>query len=136
MAARPTSRQVYRREKFFRALLWAQATYTLVTALWPIVDIESFMAVTGPKRDVWLVKTVGALLIPVAVTLYSYLLIDADKRPAIILGALTAIAFTTIDLYYALSDVIPDVYLADAVVEGIFLLGWLYVASTSGRHDD
>lgn len=130
-----TARQLIANHKVFRLLLWTQGTYTLITALWPIVDIESFMAVTGPKRDVWLVKTVGALLIPVALTLYSYLRIDTDWRPAMILGATTAIAFITIDVYYTLSDVIPNIYLADAFAELIFLIGWIYIATMRKRGD-
>lgn len=130
MAASSTgSSRPREKNKLLRWLLWSHATYILITAVWPIVDIESFMAVTGPKRDVWLVKTVGALLIPVAATLYSFLIIDTDRRPAILLGSLTALSFTIIDIYYAVSDVIPDIYLADAGVELIFLVGWIVVAS-------
>ena len=115
-------------EKVFRSLLWVQASYTMITAIWPLVDIDSFMAVTGPKHDVWLVKTVGALLIPVAACLYSFLFIRTDRKPAIILGSLTALAFICIDFYYAaITDVIADIYLADGVVELIFLAVWIYL---------
>jgi hypothetical protein len=92
--------------KLFRIIVWVQGIYTLVTAIWPIVDIESFMMVTGYKTDVWLVKTVGALLIPVAGCLISFLFIQTDRRPAFVLGGLTCIAFICIDFYYALTDVI------------------------------
>jgi hypothetical protein len=108
-------------------LLWVHGIYILITALWPIVHIKSFMEVTGYKTDIWLVKTVGALLIPVAVCLLSNLFIRTDPRPAIILGSLTAIAFMCIDFYYVLADVISDIYLADAVVECIFLILWVCV---------
>ena len=79
-------------------------------------------------RDVWLVKTVGALLIPVACTMYCFLFIRTDHRPAIVLSALTALAFVLIDFYYTLNDVISNVYLLDGVIELIFLIGWLYLA--------
>ena len=115
-------------EKVFRSLLWVQASYTMITAIWPLVDIDSFIAVTGLKRDVWLVKTVGALLIPIAACLYSFLFIKTDRKPAIILGSLTALAFVCIDFYYAaITDVIADIYLADGVVELIFLAVWIYL---------
>lgn len=128
-----SSETYFEENKLFRGLLWTQATYTLITALWPLIDIQSFMAVTGPKHEVWLVKTIGALLIPVAATLYSYLFINTDRRPAMILGLLIAVTFATIDIYYVLSEVIPIVYLADAAVEVIFLTGWIYLALTT-RH--
>lgn len=115
--------------KMLRPLLWTQASYILVTALWSLVDIASFMDVTGGKTDVWLVKTVGALLVPVAACLYSHLFLETDRRPALILGSLTAVAFASIDFYYALTDVISDIYMADGILEIIFLAAWVGVAS-------
>jgi hypothetical protein len=74
------------------------------------------------------VKTVGALLIPAACTMYCYLFIASDHRPAIVLASLTSVAFIAIDFYYALNDSISKVYLLDGMIELIFLLGWLYLA--------
>lgn len=112
----------------FRITLWTQASYILITAVWPLVDIESFINVTGHKTDIWLVKTVSALLIPVSITLYLYLFIKTDPRPPIALGSLTAVAFICVDFYYALTDVISDIYLADGAAEIAFLILWLYLA--------
>ena len=114
--------------RLLKYLIIVQAVYILLTALWPIIDIRSFMAVTGYKTDIWLVKTVGALLIPVALTLVMYLYIPTDRRPALMLGSGTAAAFICIDFYYALTDVIPDIYLADGLAEILFLACWLYIA--------
>jgi hypothetical protein len=116
----------------FRLLLWTQATYILVTAIWPLVHIESFMQVTGYKTDIWLVKTVGALLIPVAICLYMHIFIRTDHRPVIALGSLIAVAFMCIDFYYAFNNVISDVYLADAAVECVFFVLWLSIAFMQG----
>jgi hypothetical protein len=116
--------------RLIRFVLWFQSIYTLITAVWPLIDIESFMAVTGPKNDIWLVKTVGALLIPVAICLLSYLFIRTDYRPAFVLGSLTAIAFICVDCYYALHDVISDIYLADAGVEFVILALWIFIFFT------
>jgi hypothetical protein len=113
--------------KIFRSLLWIQGVYTLITAIWPLIHIESFMQVTGNKTDVWLVKTVGALLIPVALCLLMHLFIDIDRRPVALLGGLTAVAFSCVDFYYALNDVISDIYLADGAIEIVFVLVWTYL---------
>jgi hypothetical protein len=113
--------------KLFRSLLWIQSIYTLVTGLWPIIDIESFMVVTGYKTDQWLVKTVGALLIPVAVCMITHLFIPTDHRPVLLLALGTALAFLCIDFYYALNDVISDIYLADGVLQAAFFIAWAYV---------
>jgi hypothetical protein len=119
-----------------RTLLLVQSVYTLITAIWPLMSIESFMLVTGYKTDVWLVKTVGALLIPIACCLGSFLFINTDKRPAIILGSLTAIAFATIDFYYTLKHQIPKIYMLDGVIEIVFLTGWIYVALKENTRKD
>ena len=114
--------------KHVRFILWSQSVYMLLTAIWPIVDIQSFMFISGYKTDIWLVKTVGALLIPVSLTLGSFLFIrSADLRQAILLGSSTCVAFICIDFYYALNDVILDIYLVDGVLQILFLLNWIFI---------
>ena len=110
-----------------RLLLWIQTIYYLVTAIWPIVHIESFMDVTGPKTDIWLVKTVGVLLIPISLCFLTHLLLKVDHRPVMVLAATSCTGFACIDFYYALNDVIDDIYLADGVIQLILLAGWIYI---------
>jgi hypothetical protein len=45
-----------------------QGWFYLLTGLWAILDIDSFQRVTGPKVDLWLVKTVGVLVIVIGAT--------------------------------------------------------------------
>src|SRR5437763_430768 len=45
-----------------RGVAWVQGLYYLVTGLWPLLSIGTFQLVTGPKRDLWLVKTAGLLI--------------------------------------------------------------------------
>ena len=47
--------------KLLRDPLLAQSVYYVSTGVWPIVHLRSFMALTGRKRDTWLVQTFGAL---------------------------------------------------------------------------
>ncbi|HYE56274.1 MAG TPA: hypothetical protein VD996_15600 [Chitinophagaceae bacterium] len=91
------------------------------------MHIESFMVVTGPKNDIWLVKTVGALLIPICCCFLTHLFLRIDHRPVIVLAAVSCIAFACIDFYYALNDVISKVYLADGAVQLLLLLSWIYL---------
>jgi hypothetical protein len=113
----------------FRVTVTAQAIYALITGVWPLIHITSFLEVTGPKTDIWLVKTVGALLIPVSACLSLFVFIRAlDKRPAVLLGGLCSIAFICIDFYYALTDVISDVYLLDGIIQIGFLVCWIYIS--------
>ncbi len=94
-----------------------QGVYFVATGLWPIIHIQSFQWVTGPKIDLWLVKTVGVL-----VTVVGAVLISAARRRRItdeivLLAVGSALGLAAIDLVYALSGRISAIYLADAAVE-------------------
>jgi hypothetical protein len=111
--------------KIFCWLTIAQGGYYMITGIWPLVDIDTFMMVTGPKEDIWLVKTVGALVIPIGLVL---LLACRRKEPLVqtaVLAIASAVAFTVIDIVYSLNDTIRDVYLIDAALQLIFIAGWL-----------
>jgi hypothetical protein len=105
-------------------LIIIQAAYYLLTALWPLIDIQSFMLVTGPKTDIWLVKTVGALLIPASLTLLTYIYIRQERWPVLVLGPSLCLAFISIDVYYAMRDIISDVYLLDGFLQIVLLSCW------------
>lgn len=113
--------------KGYKLLLWVQGLYTLLTALWGLLDIDSFMAVTGPKTDIRLVKTVSVLLVAIAVCLLSALFISGYLLPVIILAALCSIGMAGIDFYYARHHVIASIYMLDGIAEIAFLTGWIYV---------
>jgi hypothetical protein len=107
------------------ALLLIQGIYYLITGLWPIAHIRSFMAVTGPKTDLWLVKTVGAITIAIAcVLLFAYATQEMNHTIKL-LPILSAAAFTIIDIYYPLKGVISKVYLIDSAIQILFILAWL-----------
>src|SRR4051794_34537304 len=50
------------KDQTVRRALITQSVYYVVTGLAPFVSRRAFEAVTGPKREWWLVQTVGALL--------------------------------------------------------------------------
>jgi hypothetical protein len=102
-----------------------QGVFYLATGIWPLVDIASFQVITGPKTDLWLVKTVGVL-----VTVIGAVLLVAGRRRRIteeivLLAAGSALGLAGIDLVYALSGRISAVYLADAGVEIGLAALWL-----------
>jgi hypothetical protein len=39
-----------------------QGIYFFVFGIWPILSMSTFLKITGPKTDLWLVKTVGLIL--------------------------------------------------------------------------
>lgn len=64
-----------------------QGAYYLLTGLWAVIDIDSFMLVTGPKDDVWLVKMVGLLAASAALTLlYHALQVYRARQPGGVKG--------------------------------------------------
>ncbi|MGG7466931.1 hypothetical protein ACVVIH_23155 [Chryseobacterium arthrosphaerae] len=111
--------------KKFIILPFVHIFYYLLTALWPFVHMESFMAVTGPKTDIWLVKTVSLLLLP-----YILLILYAIKvrwspfiAVTIILGCS---GLAGIDFYYYLKGTIRGIYLVDFCLEVIFIVYWIF----------
>lgn len=114
-----------KKQGFIRTLALVQGIYFFVTGAWALIDIESFMKVTGPKTDVWLVKMVGALTMSISLLL---LLIAKKRRVTIeslilILGS--CIAYLSIDLYYSLERVISYVYMGDAALQALFIFLWV-----------
>jgi hypothetical protein len=88
-----------------------------------VIHLRSFEAVSGPKRDKWLVKTVGLMIASVGATL----LVGARSplQPAVITAGTTAPALlAAIDLVYTGKKVIPKVYLLDALVELALIAAW------------
>jgi hypothetical protein len=115
------------RRKVYKALLWIRGGYTFLTALWGLVDIDSFMVITGPKTDIWLVKTVTVLLLPISLCFFYALFFKTDERLISILGMLTSLALACIDFYYTANKTIRWVYAVDGVLEMIFCIAWIYV---------
>lgn len=101
-----------------------QGWYYVISGLWPIIDIDSFQVVTGPKTDLWLVRTVGVLVTVIGATL----LFAARRRrldaPVVLLAMGSALGLAGIDLVYALAGRIAPVYLFDAAAEIVLAGLW------------
>jgi len=104
-------------------VLAVQSIYYAFTGLWPLFHIQSFLNITGPKTDLWLVKTVGLLITCIAGA-QAFALISGLSASVIFLSVASCVALSSIDLYYALRGTIAKIYLIDAVAEAILLLGW------------
>ena len=111
-------------------LLWAtclgQALYFLVTGAWPIVHMPSFLAVTGPKTDLWLVRTVGMQVIVVGLVLWKAHRMGVQRSTAIfLLGSASALGFIFVDVISVAGRTVRPIYLADALVQLLLLGGWI-----------
>jgi hypothetical protein len=111
-------------------LAYVQAAYFLLTGVWPVMHVRSFLAVTGPKRDLWLVKTVGLLIAvegaAIGVAAYG----RAVTPPVILLAIGGAVVLLAIDVVYVAKRVIGRVYLADALVEAVLIAAWAACLAT------
>jgi hypothetical protein len=113
--------------------LWVQGIYYLLTGIWPLVSIETFMMVTGPKTELWLVRTVGALICVIAVVLLTAA-VRQDRWTEIgVLAVGTALVLAVVDVTYVLLGTIPPVYLADAGVELVLISWWLVILTRRSK---
>lgn len=107
-----------------KTLCLLQGLYFFVTGVWPIVSISSFQAVTGPKVDLWLVKTVGALIAVVGAAL---VVASATEVTAttITLAIGSAAALAAVDINYVARRRIAKIYLLDALLEIGLIALWV-----------
>jgi hypothetical protein len=115
-------------------LALAQGVYYLITGVWPLANIKSFQAVTGPKRDLWLVKTVGVLIAVIGGTLT--LGGGGRRRTTTEIGALgagSAAGLAGVDTVYATNGRISKIYLLDALIEAWLFVSWIIAARREWR---
>jgi hypothetical protein len=102
-----------------------QAAFYLATGIWPLLSMNTFEKVTGPKTDKWLVKTVAMMINVVGVVLA----VAGSRRkiaPEIPLLAVgSALALTAVDVVYVSKKRISKIYLLDAVTELILVALWI-----------
>src|SRR3954454_16773198 len=94
-----------------------QGAYFTLTGVWPLVHVRLFMAVTGPKTDVWLVRTVGVLVLVIGITVGLAGWRGGLKPEIVLLAVGSAVGLAGIDLIYVLRGAIARIFLADAAVE-------------------
>lgn len=95
----------------------AQGAYYVATGVWPLVSIETFQQVTGPKRDLWLVKTVGTV-VAVCGGVMMMAGLRRNTTPEIVtLAAASAAGLAAVDINYSVRGRISKIYLFDAVLE-------------------
>lgn len=105
----------------------AQGIYFFVTGVWPLVSMKTFLMVTGPKTDLWLVKTVGVILAVIGLVLI-VAQVNAEINTAIIVLAIgSALSLALVEFVYVAKREISAVYLGDAFLE-LILIGWWIVS--------
>lgn len=114
-------------------LAFLHGLYFFIAGIWPILHMPSFIAVTGPKTDLWLVRTVGMLALVIGAGLMMSAIRKFVTLPIIFIGTGAALGFILIDVIYVIQNVISPIYLLDACIEIIFLVLWAGLLYRSGN---
>ena len=112
-----------------RRVLFAQGGYYLATGVLPFVSRRLFEAVTGPKREWWLVLTVGGLVTSVGAGLLSSAIRGETSPELLGVAAGSAATLAGIDIVCVAKGRIAPTYLIDAGTE----LGLLAALAVSAR---
>ena len=102
----------------------AQSAYFLFTGLWPLIHLRSFLAVTGPKVDIWLVETVGVLVAAIGAGIGIAALRGRLSAEVITIAVTSAIGLAIIDTIYVARGRIDAIYLLDVAVEAAIVGAW------------
>lgn len=101
------------------------AAYFVLTGTWPILHVRSFLRVTGPKTDLWLVKTVGVLIVVIGLTLGIAGWRGQINSSIATLAIGSALSLMLVDVIYVFKGVIPRIYLLDAIAEIALIIAWI-----------
>lgn len=123
-------------DRWARRLAVAQGAFYFLSGIWPILHPRSFLAATGPKTDVWLAQTVGALLAVIGLGLLlasRHRLVPGEWR---FMGAAVALVLAVVDVIFVGRHVISPIYLADAGVELVIAAIWCTLALRAPERTD
>lgn len=110
-----------------------QGCYFFLTGIWPILSIRTFQLVTGPKRDLWLVKTVGSVLAVIGAALVLAGARSEISPATALLAVGSAVALAAVDVNYVARKVISPVYLLDAAAEAVLVVAWGVALQLEGK---
>ena len=122
--------------RIYRIVLMLQGVYCIITGIWPVLHIVSFMQVTGYKTDQWLVKMVGLLATSLGIGMISAFKRKVYDQSMVIIALFSAAVFMSVDIYYSVTGVISAIYLADALPQLIFILFHFMQLKTGGSRND
>ena len=103
-----------------------QGIFYFLTGIWPLLSMETFLRVTGPKTDLWLVKTVGTILAVIGAVL---ILAQANAEitaSIIVLAMGSAFGLVVVEFIYVAKQVISPIYLGDAFLELLLIAWWAF----------
>ena len=85
--------------------------------------MRRFLMVTGPKGDLWLVKTVGILIEVIGVVLFCSGFSGDVSLTILLLAACSSACLTAVAINCVSNEVISKVYLLDVAAELLLIAG-------------
>jgi hypothetical protein len=108
------------------SLVWkGHAAYFILGSLWPLFSGKTFQMVTGPKKDMWLVKTVALLLTVIGIVIGRAGMKERITPEVGQLAIGSAASLAAIDVVYVSRGRISRVYLLDALGNILLIGGWI-----------
>ena len=107
-----------------RRVALIQSGYFLATGLAPFASRRAFEAVTGPKREWWLVETVGVAVTAAGAAIGVAGLRREAQTEAAVLGIGIAAGLGALDVAYHRQGRLRWTYLLDAAAEAALIAGW------------
>jgi hypothetical protein len=102
-----------------------QGLYLVAVGLWPMVHMPSFIALAGPREDLWAVRMAALLTIMIGMTLYRVRnKAWRDDLTVVLLAMGSAASYLAIDVAYVAQGAVSPVHLVDAVMQLIVLTMW------------
>jgi len=102
---------------------FVQGIYFFVTGIWPLFSMSTFLKVTGPKTDLWLVKTVGVILSVIGLVLAFASRVHEVNLSIALLAIGSSLGLALVEFIYVAKRVISPIYLGDAFIE-LALIAW------------
>lgn len=120
--------------KWLNIVAWLQGIYYFITGIWPLIHMPSFVWVTGPKIDYWLVRMVAFLIVSISLAMLSAAYYKRVSPEIKILAIASIISFCMVDFYYAWVDRISGIYVADGLAEIGLLVLWIIAIRKSSQN--
>jgi hypothetical protein len=113
-----------------------QGLYYAATGVWPLLSVETFQLVTGRKSDHliatppteadhWMLFTISVLILAISLVILHAAWRRHVTSDVTLLGVLSALALTGVDVVYVARGTIAPIYLLDAAIEVGIILAWI-----------
>jgi hypothetical protein len=111
--------------RFHILLAKGQGAYDLFGGFWPLLHMQSFEAVTGPKDDSWLVRTVAGILVVVGAVLVRDAFRGHVAQGVRFIAAGVSAVLAIVALVSSLAGFISWLYFFDGLIHLAFAMAWL-----------